>query len=434
MNGCMHSAAPPPAPSRFFAVGPVRQLGNDLGRAVQQLGGDPHHRRHQAHGFVVVSGRGYGRLPAGLRREDAVARVHGSRMRLGEAVALVGEQVVYREVPSEQNAIEKAIDPRSPDGFLRIVSQIGRALRSATKEPEADAVRRAIDRLDVDWPNLSGEARGEVVRAANLALADLPAIVLPKIDEVLGVEANRVVLGTRAGVRRTFGLSIGSDLSRTDERIARFVHESQTNFIRDELGRRREDLSARARQIASEGIKQGLGRDAISAQLRDAYRSTSAGRNAFYWDVVASAFVNRARSLAEVSAYSEAGISHYIISAVLDEVTTDICRYLDGKRLSVSAAMDQFRRVDRLRDPERIKLEQPWLQVRQDARGNRAIFVPTEERPVRVAVVEESAELAGLKDERGTFRAGLGSSRLEAVNVGTPPYHGLCRTTTLPEV
>jgi len=435
MTTCAHGLSIPARPSsnRFFAVGPVRELGDDMGRAVQQLGGDPHQRRHRAHGFVVVSGRGYGRLPADLPREEAVARVRGSQMRLGEAVALVDGQIIYREVPGT-DGVEKVIDPRSPGGFLRIVNQIGRALRGAAGDAEADAVRRAIERLDVDWPNLTGEARAEVVRAANLALADLPAIVLPKVDQVLGVEANRVVLGARSGVRRTFGLKIGADLSRTDERIAKFVRESQSNFIRDELGRRREDLSARAREIASEGIKQGLGRDAISAQLRDAYRSTTASRNAFYWDVVASAFVNRARSLAEVSAYSEAGISHYIISAVLDEVTTDICRYLDGKRLSVGAAMEQFRRVDRLRDPERIKLEQPWLQVRQDARGNRAIFVPTEDRPVRVAVVEESAELAGLKDERGTFRAGLGSSRLEAVNVGTPPYHGLCRTTTLPEV
>jgi len=436
MTTCVHRlplSALAEAP-RLFSVGPVRELGEDLGRAVQQLGGDPRQRAHVARGFVVTSGHSYGRLPAGLARDEVIARVRGSPMRLGEAVALIGDQVIYREVPHAREPVEKVIDPRSPDGFVRIVNQIGRALRGATRDDESDAVRRAIERLDVDWPNLSGEARGEVVHAANLALADLPAIVLPKVDEVLGVEADRVVLGTRTGVRRTFGLKIGADLSRTDKRIARVVRESQTNFIRDELGRRRSDLSARARRIASEGIEQGLGRAEISERLRDAYRSTTAGRNAFYWDVVASAFVNRARSLAEVSAYDEAGISHYIISAVLDEVTTDICRFLDGKRMSVGAAMNQFRRVARLRDPERIKLEEPWLRVKQDRRGNRALFVPTDDGEVRVAVVERSAQLEGIKDDRGEFRAGFGSSRLEEVNVGPPPYHGLCRTTTLPEV
>ena len=197
MNACVHHPPQVLSSERFFAVGPVRELGDDLARAVQQLGGDAHQRRHHAHGFVVVSGRGYGRLAAGLGREEAIDRVRGSKLRLGEAVALVGGQVLYREVPHARDLVEKAIDPRSPDGFLRIVNQIARALRGATGDAEKDAVRRAIDRLDVDWPNLSVEAHAEVVRAANLALSDLPAIVLPKVDEVLGVEANRVVLGTR---------------------------------------------------------------------------------------------------------------------------------------------------------------------------------------------------------------------------------------------
>ena len=435
MNCCQHHSVGRSRPAeRFFAVGPVRELGGDLGSAVLQLGGDTQQSLNPAHGYVVVSGRGFGRLPQGIGRADARARVRGSYLRLGEAVGLVGEKVIYREVSGDTGPITKVIDPLSEQGFLRTVDRIARALRGVSKEAEADAVRRAIERLDVDWPNLSARGRAQVVRAANQALSNLPAAILPGVDEVLGVESRRVVLGTRSGVKRKFGLKIDADLSRTDERIARFVSESQSNFIRDELGRRQAALSQRARDIASEGIKQGLGRDAIAGQLRDAFRSTTANRNAFYWDVVASAFVNRARSLAEVSSYADAGISHYIISAVLDEVTTDICRFLDGKRMSVGTALEQFRSTERLRDPERIKVAQPWLQVRQDRSGNRAIFVPGENGPTRVAVVEESAELAGLKDERGSFRAGFGSQRLESVNVGPPPYHGLCRTTTLPEV
>src|SRR5690606_9165297 len=130
---------------------------------------------------------------------------------------------------------------------------------------------------------------------------------------------------------------------------------------------RQEAFSARARAVVSQGIAQGLGRDDISQTLQDAFRGSAVNRSAFYWDVVASAFVGRARSLAEVSSYDDAGIAYYLITAVLDEVTTDICRYLDGKRFSVGNALAQFRRVENLRDPERIKLEQPWLRVRQDS-------------------------------------------------------------------
>lgn len=436
MSVCSHCLPTPQSvgKSRFFSVGPVLDLGSDITCAVRQLGGDPRQRIGPARGFVLVTGRRYRRLPLRVRRAEARQHARHPGCMLGEAVGLVGEQVIYRELPAPRESVSKALDPLSERGFLRIVDRVGKALRGVTGEAEAKAVRRAIDRLDVDWPNLSGEARGRVVRAANQALADLPQTILPKVNEVLGVESKRVVRGTREGVIREFGLKIDSDLSRTDERIARWVSESQTNFIRDELGRRQQKLSATARKIASEGIAQGLGRDEISRQLREAFRDTTASRNAFYWDVVASAFVNRARSYAEISSYADAGISTYIITAVLDEVTTDICRFLDGKHFSVGGAMAQFERVDKLRDPERIKTEQPWLQVRQDSQGNRAIFVPGEKRAVRAAIIERSAQLQGLRDERGAFRSGLSGSRLEALSVGPPPYHGLCRTTTVPDV
>jgi SPP1 gp7 family putative phage head morphogenesis protein len=326
------------------------------------------------------------------------------------------------------------IDPRSPEGFLRIVDQVAGELRRASQGAEAEAVRRAIAQLDVNWPGLTEDQRLRIVRAANQAIASVPPQIQFRVNRILGREASQVVRGTRRSLKERFDLPIAADLTRTDVRIARFVAGSQLNFIRDEYGRRQEDFSEKARQVVSQGIAQGLGRDDISRALGAAFRDTAMNRSAFYWDVVASAFVGRARSAAEIVSYAEAGIAYYIIEAVLDEVTTDICRYLHGKRFSVSVAMGQLERAERLRNPEDIKQAQPWLRVRQDRRGNRAIFVPTAQGDLRVAVVADSAERKGLKDARGTFRAGLSASRLETVQVGPPPYHGLCRTSTIPEV
>jgi SPP1 gp7 family putative phage head morphogenesis protein len=421
--------------TRFFAVGPVRELGDDLQRAIGLMGGEPQQRFTHAHGFVIVEGGRHQRLAVETDPAEAHRRAQAARARLGAAVALAGEQVIYRELAAAP--VIKAsgdIDPRSPEGFLRIVDQVARALRRAAQGAEADAVRRAIDQLDVDWPHLTDEERMHIVRAANQAIAGVPPAIMPKVHEVLDLEAGRVVRGTRRSVKQTFSLKISSDFTRTDERIAQFVARSQTNFIRDEYGRRQVAFSEKARQIVSRAIARGLGRDEISRQLREAFRNTAVNRSAFYWDVVASAFVGRARSFAEVSSYAEAGISHYIIVAVLDEVTTDICRFLHGKRFSVGASMTQFARIERLRDPERIKHEQPWLQVRQDRRGNRVIVVPTEGGDVRVAVVEDSAERKHAKDERGRFRNGVSAAKLETINVGPPPFHGMCRSLTVPEV
>jgi SPP1 gp7 family putative phage head morphogenesis protein len=421
--------------ARYFAVGPVRELGDDLPRAIGAMGGESQQRFARAHGFVLVQGERPLRLAVGVDLAEAHRHALRDHARLGAAVALAGEQVIYRELATAPVAKASGqIDPRSPDGFLRIVDQVARALRRAAQGAEADAVRRVIDQLDVDWPHLTDADRMRIVRAANEAIAGVPPAIMPKVHEVLDLEAGRVVRGTRRSVKQTFSLKISSDFTRTDERIAQFVARSQTNFIRDEYGRRQIAFSEKARQIVSRGIAQGLGRDEISRQLREAFRNTAVNRSAFYWDVVASAFVGRARSAAEVSSYAEAGISHYLIVAVLDEVTTDICRFLHGKRFSVGASMAQFARIERLRDPERIKHAQPWLQVRQDRLGNRVIVVPTERGNVRVAVVEDSAERKHAKDERGRFRSGMSAAKLEAINVGPPPFHALCRSTTVPEV
>jgi SPP1 gp7 family putative phage head morphogenesis protein len=424
----MHSA-------RYFAVGPVRELGGDLHRAIGIMGGESPQHFARAHGFVIVDGgERHQRLPAELDIAEAHRRAQRGHARLGAAVALAGERVIYRELAAPVAKASGEIDPRSPEGFLRIVDQVARALRRASQGAEADAVRRVIDQLDVDWPHLTDADRMRIVRAANEAIAGVPPAIMPKVHEVLDLEAGRVVRGTRRSAKQTFSLNISSDFTRTDERIAQFVARSQTNFIRDEYGRRQIAFSEKARQIVSRAIAQGLGRDEISRQLREAFRNTAVNRSAFYWDVVASAFVGRARSFAEVSSYADAGISHYIIVAVLDEVTTDICRFLHGKRFSVGASMAQFVRIERLRDPERIKHEQPWLQVRQDRRGDRVIVVPTEHGNVRVAVVEDSAERKRAKDERGRFRNGISAAKLETLNVGPPPFHALCRTTCVPEV
>jgi SPP1 gp7 family putative phage head morphogenesis protein len=421
--------------ARYFAVGPVRELGDDLQRAIGVMGGETQQRFARAHGFVIVEGERHQRLAIDTNAAEAHRCAQRSHARLGAAVALAGEQIIYRELAAAPvNKASGDIDPRSPEGFLRIVDQVARALRRAAQGAEADAVRRAINQLDVDWPHLTDEERMHIVRAANQAIAGVPPAIMPKVHEVLDLQAGRVVRETRRSTKQTFSLKISSDFTRTDERIAQFVARSQTNFIRDEYGRRQVAFSEKARQIVSRAIAQGLGRDEISRQLREAFRNTAVNRSAFYWDVVASAFVGRARSFAEVSSYADAGISHYIIVAVLDEVTTDICRFLHGKRFSVGASMAQFTRIERLRDPERIKHEQPWLQVRQDRRGDRVIVVPTEHGNVRVAVVEDSAERKRAKDELGRFRNGISSAKLETLNVGPPPFHALCRTQSVPEV
>jgi len=328
--------------------------------------------------------------------------------------------------------IDKALDPLDPDGFMGIVRRLARALRGVARPAEDSALRRAIERLDVDWPNLAPQARDQVVRAARQALQGVEAQVLPAMDHVFEVEGERVVAGTRRSTVRRLGLLIGADLSATDQRIARFVRESQGNFVRDEYGRRREVFTRRAKELVATGMERGLGRDDIVDELAKTMAGAAFDRSRNYWEVVAMVFANRARSSTQLAAFEEAAIERFRFDAILDEVTSEVCRFMHGRVFSVSKAMDSFRQVERARDPERIRDLQPFVQVGADREGNEVLFYQRGGRRRAVARVDESG--VGEADKIGRYSKQLSSQQLERAGVTAPPLHGRCRSTITAEV
>jgi SPP1 gp7 family putative phage head morphogenesis protein len=328
--------------------------------------------------------------------------------------------------------VEKVLDPLDAADFMAIVRRLSRALRGVARPAEDAALRRALERLDVDWPNLSPQARDQVVRAARQALGAVEAQVLPQVEQIFEAEAERVVTGARRSTARRFGLRIGTDLTRTDERIAKFVRESQGNFVRDEYGRRREAFSTRAKDIVASGVERGLGRDDIVKDLSEAMAREAFDRSRDYWEVVSMVFTNRARTYTQLGAFEEAGIERYRFDAVLDEVTSEVCRFMHGKVFTVGRATEKFREVERARDPERIRDVQPFVQVGADREGNQVLFYERGGRRRAVARVEEPA--VGERDEVGRYSRALSPGQLEAAGVSVPPLHGRCRSTIVAEV
>jgi len=327
--------------------------------------------------------------------------------------------------------IAKALDPLDARDFLVIVRRIGRALRGVSHNAEADALRRALERFDVDWPNLTPTARTQVIRAARQALGGVGAQVLPRVDQIFEVEAKNVVERSRRSAVRQFGLHIGADTTRTDERIATFVRESQGNFIRDEYGRRSEDFSQRARDVVASGLERGLGRDDIAEELSSELTTAATSRGQSYWETVAMSFANRGRTYTQLAAFDEADIQRFRFEAILDQVTSEVCRFMHGRVFSVESGMKRFRAVERARDPERIQELQPWVQVGADDAGNQVLFYEHGGRRRMVAQVDEPA--VGESDEVGSYSRALTPDQLEAAGVTVPPLHGRCRSTIVVE-
>nr|WP_228557107.1 hypothetical protein [Myxococcus sp. AB025B] len=82
---------------------------------------------------------------------------------------------------------------------------------------------------------------------------------------------------------------------------------------------------------------------------------------------MASHSISQGRSFAQMSSYAKAGIRRYRIKAVLDEATTQVCRFLHGRTFVVADALQRFEHLDSLEHPEDVKQELPWVRERLDA-------------------------------------------------------------------
>ncbi len=329
--------------------------------------------------------------------------------------------------------VAKAMDLGTARGFDRAVASLAAELRRQAGRSERDAVRAAVDVLDVDWLRTTPAQRRRLVSEAMNAAGRATALIPARIQTTLGPAADEVVSATRSHGRRVHGLAIGADFNAVDRRITAHVVRTQVNFVTDELGRRLDGFGAEARRVVAEGLEAGLGRDDISAALQAAAQDTFVARSAFYWDVLAGAFIGNGRTYAQISSYAEAGITRYLIEAVLDEQTTEICRYLHGKVFEVGDALRRFDALDRLEQPEDVKDAQPWVRESLDPQtGNPVLFV--ERGGLRTPLVEVTRSGVGTVDDQGEHGRAVSNRELMDLGVGFPPYHGLCRTTTVPEV
>ncbi len=346
---------------------------------------------------------------------------------LSDAVDAVDQLLTgYLGVP-----VSKAMDIHTPRGFIRSVARLASELRGKSSGTLRQTVKAIVAILDVEWRSLSSAKRNETIVQALASAKQGTLSATEGIRLVLGQAADQVVRATRSDARTRHHLVIAADFNAVDERVIRHVATAHTNFVRDQYGRRNDAFGAQARRIVAHGLEQGLGRDDIAEGLERAATEYLVGGGHGYWDVVAGAFIAEGRSFAQVSAFAEAGIERYMISAVLDEVTTPFCRFIDGKVFTVESALSTLDEQTRVEEPEAIKVIRPWVRERlNDSSGAREIGIRRGDGWTRIAIIERTG--VGTRDDRGIYSNGLDSVELASLNLGLPPYHCGCRTTMLP--
>lgn len=320
--------------------------------------------------------------------------------------------------------IRKALDPLDPDDFVLISVRLARALRGAAVGLEGEALKSAIQTLDVDWSVISAEKRDAVIRAARAEVLGLADTVAPIVEPVLFSSASSLVpLASKAAISR-FDLTVGSGASDWVKGIVGDLRDSQMVYVRDSYGQRADRFDKVARDVVASGMERGLGRDDISEELSTQLSPLGVERGTNYWNLIATDFSNKSRTVSQLNTFKDAGIEMYIYDAVLDEATSEICRLLHGRTFSVAKATKKMNAALALRNPEDIRNAMPWVQ----ADGNSLYFQRGETRH-DVATVHEFGE--GTKDKIGTYGNVMSRAALEKAGVVVPPRHGHCRSNLL---
>lgn len=334
--------------------------------------------------------------------------------------------------------VRKVLDPLNDDDYLVIVGRLGRAMSRATARTETTIMNKALDALDVDWPQMSSAQRQRVIAASQTIYAGIPPRVIPPVIQRLEIAGPRTVRGARRGARRSvparFRAAMGVDLALGDKRVIDHLTSSQALFVTDEYGRRRDDIGRIARQIVSRDLELGLGRDEITKNLQARLGTTlGINRSKSYWNVIAAAYTNRARTYGQLAAYDEAQIRAFIFEAVLDEVTTNQCRLLNGRRFPVQAGLARYAASEQATEPEAVKQIMPWIQQGRGEDGEQILFTRDADG-TRNLVAEITRSGVGARDDTGEFRNSLSDEELVAVGAFMPPLHGRCRSSIVADV
>lgn len=314
-------------------------------------------------------------------------------------------------------------------GFAQAVLAIALGLRGGEKKQVSrwrPSFRRVIT---VNWPDLTQSERDAALKEVDGLVQALGEQVASTQNVVLDGFAEKVYSDARVSSIRRFGLDIVPTFTRVDFKSMESIVDLNVNFIRNREGEIAETYSAQARQIVSDGVAKGLGRKDISKSLATQFGDL---RKPSYWDFISSHYVATGRTDSSLTAYSDAGVTIYKFSAVLDERTSDVCRSFDGRTFSVAGTQAMLARARKAssEDPNAIKEFNPFVHKKSDEDGDFLQANQPDGGTTQVARIERSG--VGAVGDRGDFTNTLSSSDMLGKGIGPPPLHEWCRSTMVP--
>ncbi|MCP4573231.1 MAG: hypothetical protein GY838_12830 [bacterium] len=448
-------------PSRAVLV----QRGPSVGYVGPSLANVRLRRGAKAQGYILLHRASHGawqtfrmsaRLVDTARRAAArVARKTRRKVILGELVEVDGSTQVIRSIASFETMSKaellaratkaagsvarlvkaKDSDPYDPREFDALVDALARDLNREAVPAFKKTVEKAITSSRIDWASATPrQVHGFSTRLAKKLDASAAA-VYRSVGPGLAKTAVGMATSARSSFVKKHNLRVDRAIELKDKAAVTRAAATNAHYIRNfASGQMSESLSSQARDIIQTGINKGESSRVIGKELHRRLSDAAEAQTEAYFRMVASTVQTRAREYSSLRSMQDAGIQVYEWSSVLDEATTEICRWLDGKQFSVDASLERYAAADALEDPTDIKHTMPWFYEKKIQGGSHGgktgIFMQQAGGLQRVAVVEKSGR--GQRDEIGKYSNAKSVKGLQGNGFSPPPAHGGCRSTAIP--
>ena len=293
---------------------------------------------------------------------DASERTGGS-----VAIAeLAGFDKAGRPVWRQSARVTKAqTDALSDEAYLSWVSRLSKELAEIARIESRSAIDEAMEWLDFDYLEETQSRIERAVARVRETLSVAPRGMITAQRAATAAMASTILRRVTAGIARTpmmrriLSERLIPSLSLPDKRISEAMARNLGFWVRNQYRQRSPSIARSANTIIQRGIAQGLGRGDIGRMLRRQLGQAYPMRN--YWQAVAHNAVARARSFALGRSYQHAGITHFRIEAVMDERTTETCRFLHGKIIPVDQSVARLERAMNDPNPEGVLWHTPFV-------------------------------------------------------------------------
>lgn len=267
------------------------------------------------------------------------------------------------------------------DKWQALANRLTKLLVQKWDEEKKEAIRDAIRFL------ASGKLKEITKEEFELARLELEEKLGVRLAEVFRRDITKVQL--ESYVKGYTNIGIDFEFNVIDKKALNWLFEKDVKqfWIGDSYTT---ELNEKLNKITTNVLKAGLGRSDAAKLFKDTL-GDEFDKKDHYWELLAEHTVTRSREFGRTSAYESAGID--FIKIVNPNPESEICKFLNGKIIPVSRAVDQRNKLMKAKTVDQVKKVAPWYNDKQVLSYAKKGKIPK--------------------------------------NIGLPPYHPHCKSTTV---